>query len=350
MGEATHTGARNFKADFRSDTVTKPVSMMKSAMLEAELGDDVYGDDASVNALEAKAADFLGKEAALFVPSGTQSNLLAIMSHCQRGEEFLTGQGYHIQVAEAMGSAILASVASHPLPPNENGELNEEDIIAAIKPDDSHYPITRLLAIENTFNGTPFPVSYMKRMANLAKEHKLGLHCDGARLLNAAIALETPAKDLVKDCDTVSLCLSKGLGAPVGSVLAGSSDAIGRARRGRKMLGGGMRQAGMLAAAGIYALDHHINRLAEDHQRAATLHKSLSSVSELKVSYSGTNMLFVELPPQCDPDALAQFLNERQLIITPSQNLRLVTHLDIDDEACENLTESLTEFIGLSAN
>lgn len=338
--------AYTITADFRSDTVTRPTDAMRAAMMEAELGDDVYGDDPSVNALEARAASLLGKEEALFLPSGTQSNLAAVMAHCGRGEEFLIGTGYHIQSWEAMGTAVLGSVACQPLPVDARHALDAETIRAAIQPDDPHRPMTRLLSIENTVHGMVQPLDTMDEMAAVARENGLGLHCDGARLMNAAVALEVEPDRLVAGCDSVSLCLSKGLGAPVGSVLAGDAATIARARRIRKMLGGGMRQAGVLAAAGLHALDHHIARLAEDHRRARGLAERLAKIDGISVDLDQveTNMIFAAIDERIAVDGLGTFLAERGIGVNPERALRLVVHLDIDDAACDQMVEGLAAF------
>lgn len=343
--------ANAITADFRSDTVTRPTPAMRQAMLDAEVGDDVYRDDPSVNALQQKAAQLLGKEAALFMPSGTQSNLAAVMAHCNRGEECLVGQDYHINVWEAMGTAVLGSVACHPLPVNDAGGLDEKTIRDAIKPDDWHKPQTRLLSIENTKDGMVQPLAYMDSMAAVARDCGLKLHCDGARLMNAVVATGSDPARFVEGCDSVSLCLSKGLGAPVGSVLVGDAETINRAGRIRKMLGGGLRQAGVLAAAAIHALDHHVDRLDEDHRRAATLATRLNALNGISVDTARvhTNMVFARFDDGIALDDLEVFLADRGVAINPDRELRLVTHLDLDDAAIDSLVDALAAFTGAYA-
>ncbi|MCW5622370.1 MAG: low-specificity L-threonine aldolase, partial [Burkholderiales bacterium] len=257
--------------DLRSDTVTRPTPGMRAAMAAAEVGDDVYGEDPTVNRLEVLAAGLLGKEAALFVPTGTQSNLLGVMAHCERGDEYLVGQQAHTYKYEGGGAAVLGSIQPQPLEFEPDGSLDLERAAAAIKPDDSHFARTRLLCLENTQGGKVLALDYLERAHAFARAHGLGLHLDGARLFNAAVEQGVPVGEIARWFDTVSVCLSKGLGAPVGSVLCGSAGHIAKARRWRKVLGGGMRQAGVLAAAGIYALENHIERLAEDHANARRL-------------------------------------------------------------------------------
>ncbi len=283
--------------DLRSDTVTQPTDAMRQAMLHAEVGDDVYGEDPGVNALEAFGARLLGKQAALFVPSGTMSNLLAVMSHCQRGEGAILGNAAHIYRYEAQGSAVLGSVALQPLPMQRDGTLAFDDIRAALAPDDAHFVQTRLICLENTHNGKVLPLSYLQEMGAFVAERGLKLHLDGARLFNSAVASETPVEVIAAPFDSISICLSKGLGAPVGSLLVGSHDFIARARRLRKMLGGGMRQAGILAQAGLFALEQHVTRLADDHRRAKRLAEGLAALPgiELDLSLVQSNMVFLRL-------------------------------------------------------
>src|SRR5690606_4973835 len=281
--------------DFRSDTVTRPSAGMRAAMAEAEVGDDVFGDDPSVNLLEQRMAGMVGKEAALFVPSGTQSNLLALMSHCGRGDEFIAGQKAHLYVNEAGGAAVLGSIQPQPIAHRADGTMALDDIEAAIKPDDSHFARTRAIALENTFGGRALPMDYMLAVADIAQRHGLGLHLDGARAFNACAALGLDIASFTAPFDTVSICLSKGLGAPVGSVLIGRRDLIDTARRHRKMLGGGLRQSGVLAAAGLYALEHNIGRLADDHRRARALAEGLAQHAALRVAMPDTNIVWVNV-------------------------------------------------------
>src|SRR6185503_476525 len=271
-------GASMKVIDLRSDTVTKPTAEMRAAMLAAEVGDDVYGEDPTVNRLEALAAARLGKEAALFVCSGTQSNLLALLSHCERGDEYIVGQQGHTYKYEGGGAAVLGSIQPQPLDYEADGSLDLGRVEGAIKPDDSHFAKTRLLCLENTQGGKVLSLDYLRRAREFTLARGLGLHLDGARIFNAAVHLGVPVLEISKQFDTVSVCLSKGLGAPVGSVLCGSKDLIAKARRWRKVVGGGMRQAGLLAAAGIYALQHNIERLARDHDNASKLADGLSRI------------------------------------------------------------------------
>ncbi len=316
--------------DLRSDTVTRPSAGMRRAMMDAEVGDDVFGDDPTVNRLQALLAEMLGFEAGLFMPSGTQSNLAALMTHCQRGDEVLLGQNAHSYRYEAGGAAVLGSIQPQPLEHEPDGSIALERIAAAIKPDDPHFARTRLLALENTIGGKVLPMPYQHAATDLAHERGLATHLDGARLFNAAAALGVAPREIAAGFDSVSVCLSKGLGAPVGSVLLGTREFIGRARRPRKMLGGGLRQAGVLAAAGIYALEHHVARLADDHANAQRLADGLCGIDEVAVDGPHSNMVFVTVPP-ARLSALEAFLRERGiLILARSAVVRLVTHLDVD--------------------
>ena len=340
------------RMDFRSDTVTRPTAGMYQAMIEAPLGDDVYGDDPTVNALEARVADMLDKEAALFVTSGTQSNLIALMTHLRRGEEFLSGETYHVIGHEAGGSSALGGVIASGLPEAANGQILVADMQAAIKEDDPHYPITRLLSLENTIRGRVQPLSYMASLASAARSHGLSLHLDGARLMNAVIASGTPVSDYAALFDTVSLCLSKGLGAPFGSVLSGPAEFIKHARRLRKMVGGGLRQSGMAAAAGLYALDYHVERLAEDHRRARQLADALTSIEGAHVNLDmvETNMVFLNLPDGRGASLKSALADQGITISGPdiyndNASFRLVTHLDCDDESIEKLADAIYAFL-----
>ncbi|HHQ4939810.1 low-specificity L-threonine aldolase [Aeromonas veronii] len=333
--------------DLRSDTVTQPTDAMRQAMLHAEVGDDVYGEDPGVNALEAFGARLLGKQAALFVPSGTMSNLLAVMSHCQRGEGAILGNAAHIYRYEAQGSAVLGSVALQPLPMQRDGTLAFDDIKAALAPDDAHFVQTRLICLENTHNGKVLPLSYLQEMGAFVAERGLKLHLDGARLFNAAVASETPVEVIAAPFDSISICLSKGLGAPVGSLLVGSHDFIARARRLRKMLGGGMRQAGILAQAGLFALEQHVTRLADDHRRAKRLAEGLAALSgiELDLSLVQSNMVFLRLR-EGESAPLLAFMKERGILFSGYGELRLVTHLQINDDDIEEVIDAFTEYLG----
>lgn len=330
--------------DLRSDTVTQPDQTMREVMAGAQVGDDVYGDDPNVNALEHETAELLGKQAGLFLPSGTMSNLTSVLAHCQRGEEVLVGDKYHISCDEAAGAAVLGSVAMHALQTDEFGRFNLEQVNAAIKPNDYHCPITRLLCLENTVGGCIQEQSHIDALVDCAKSHGLATHMDGARLLNAAVAQNLPPSRLVKSIDTVSLCLSKGLGVPLGSVLVGPSSVIERARRLRKMLGGGMRQAGIIAAAGRHALQHNVERLAQDHRRTQELAIALEGVQGLHFNRARvqTNMLFLQ---SLQMPALASYLAQRGIAITAiGENARIVLHMQIDDAALQKITEAIQGF------
>ena len=337
----------NTKADFRSDTVTRPTAAMMAAIAAAEVGDDVYGEDPTTNALEARAAELLGKEAGLFLTSGTQSNLAGLLAHCGRGEEVLTGAGYHIAAWEAGGASVLGSVLISTLERAADGRLDPALIKSAIKPDDYHMPETKLLSIENPFSGVAFPLEYMDLMAATAHDNGLKLHCDGARLMNAATALGVDPKRLVAGCDSVSLCLSKGLGTPAGTVLVGDASLIERARRIRKMLGGGMRQTGLLAAAGLHALDQHIDRMAEDHRRARMIAEKFDQMEGISVDLNTvqTNVIFAMLDEHIRLDGMGEFMAERGIVIIPEREMRLITHLDHDDDDCHRLVDAMGEWI-----
>lgn len=323
--------------DLRSDTVTRPTDAMRQAMTAAEVGDDVYGEDPTVNRLEELAAEMLGTEAALFAASGTQTNLLALMSHCARGDEYIVGQSAHTYRFEGGGAAVLGSIQPQPLDFDSNGTLNLDQVESAIKPKDVHFARTRLLCLENTQNGLALPMDYLTRAGEFARAHALKLHLDGARVFNAAVKHNVPVNDITRHFDSISVCLSKGLGAPVGSLLCASHELIGQARRWRKVLGGGMRQAGILAAAGIHALENHIDRLAEDHDNAAFLAGELNGIDQLTVDYqpAQTNMVFVDMDA-VESERLRVYLQERGIIIGQGPKLRLVIHLDIDrDDICQ---------------
>jgi len=336
--------ATSESVDLRSDTVTRPGAGMRRAMMDAEVGDDVFGDDPTVNRLQALLAEMLGFEAGLFMPSGTQSNLAALMTHCQRGDEVLVGQNAHTYRYEGGGAAVLGSIQPQPLENEPDGSIALDRIAGAIKPDDPHFARTRLLALENTIGGKVLPLRYQHAATGLAHERGLATHLDGARLFNAAIALGVAPREMAAGFDSVSVCLSKGLGAPVGSVLLGTRDFIDCARRPRKMLGGGLRQAGVLAAAGIHALEHNVARLADDHANAQRLADGLRRIDVLKVDGPHTNMLFVAVPPE-RVAALATFLRSRGiLVMARSPALRLVTHLDVDSAGIDRTTTAFAEF------
>lgn len=314
--------------DLRSDTVTRPSEGMKAAMMHAEVGDDVWGDDPTVQRLQATVAERAGKEAALFFPSGTQSNLAALMAHCARGDEYIVGQAAHTYKYEGGGAAVLGSIQPQPLENAVDGSLPLEKIAAAIKPVDDHFARTRLLALENTLGGKVLPPAYVTDAVQLARQHGLATHLDGARVYNAAVASGQSVGALTAPFDTVSICFSKGLGAPVGSVLVGSRELIERAHRWRKVLGGGMRQAGVLAAACLYALEHNVDRLAEDHANAAHLAAGLAGIDQVTVQSQATNMVFAQFPKEdCAP--LEAWLKERGILTQMLYASRFVTHLDV---------------------
>ena len=330
--------------DLRSDTVTRPTAAMWDAMRAAELGDDVFGDDPTVNALQARIAAELGFEAALFMPTGTQSNLCALMSHCQRGDEYIVGQMAHTYRWEGGGAAVLGSIQPQPLPNQPDGSLALADIEAAIKPDDAHYARTRLLTLENTWGGQVLPLPYIEAATALARSRGLATHLDGARLFNAAVASGLPAREIARHFDSVSVCFSKGLGTPAGSALCGSRALIASAHRWRKMAGGGMRQSGVLAAAALHALDHHVQRLAVDHANARRLADGLRGLPGVSVTAPQTNIVFVDLVPEKAAGAVER-LRQRGVLATGLYRLRLVTHLDVSagdiDRAVQVLRESL---------
>jgi threonine aldolase len=340
--------------DLRSDTVTRPTAAMREAMLAAPLGDDVFGDDPSVNALQEKIAALLGFEAALFVPTGTQSNLCGILAHCQRGDEYIVGQMAHCYRWEGGGAAVFGSVQPQPLSHQDDGTLALADIEAAIKPDDPHFARTRLLALENTLGGKLLPQAYLEQATALAQRHGLSRHLDGARLFNAAVAQatqtggdpRTEARRMAQCFDSVSVCFSKGLGAPVGSALCGSRELIARARRIRKMAGGGMRQAGVLAAAASYALDHHIDRLGQDHVLAQQLAQGLQGMDGVQVQMPHSNMVFVSLSGAARERAagLLPHLAQRGVLATGLYQLRFVTHLDVDAAGIERAVAAMRDY------
>ena len=327
--------------DLRSDTVTQPTAAMREAMLTAELGDDVYGEDPTVNHLESWLANELGFAAALFVPTGTMSNLLGLMAHCERGDEYIVGQQAHTYKYEGGGAAVLGSIQPQPIDGEADGSLDLAKVEAAIKQDDFHFARTRLLALENTMQGKVLPLDYLAAARELTQRRGLSLHLDGARLYNAAVKLGVPAREITQYFDSVSVCLSKGLGAPVGSVLCGSAALIGKARRLRKMVGGGMRQAGVLAAAGLYALQHQVERLAEDHAKAAHLGEALAGLG-YSVEPVQTNMVYVQLGERAGQ--IKAFMAERGIVVSAAPRLRLVTHLDVSAEQIEQVIEAFAAF------
>ena len=329
--------------DLRSDTVTRPSPEMRAAMAAAEVGDDVYGEDPTVNRLEAIAAERLRTEAALFVCSGTQSNLLALLAHCERGDEYIVGQQAHTYKFEGGGAAVVGSIQPQPLDFEPDGSLDLGKVAAAIKPDDPHFARTRLLCLENTQGGRVLPLDYLARAGEFATRKRLALHLDGARIFNAAVHLGVSVTEISRPFDSVSVCLSKGLGAPVGSVLCGSRALVARARRWRKVLGGGMRQAGVLAAAGIHALARNVERLAEDHENARLLAEGLAGIDGLGVAPVQTNMVYVTVAPGRSAP-LREHLATRGMFVRGEGTIRLVTHLDVDRSDVARFVGAVKEF------
>jgi len=340
--------------DLRSDTVTQPTPAMRQAMAEAPVGDDVYGEDPTVNRLQAMAAELMGKQAGLFVASGTMGNLTAVLTHCQRGDEVMLGNKAHTFLFEAGGISALGGVHSCQLPNQPDGSLALEDLRAALREDDPHDPVSRLICLENTHNrcgGTYQGAEYLHQVAEFAHAHAVQVHLDGARIFNAAVAQKVPAKDLAEGADSVTFCLSKGLCAPVGSVLCGTKEFIARALRVRKMLGGGMRQAGILAAAGIVALETMIDRLSEDHARARRLAEGLCAVPglQLELGMPATNMVFVKLAEKVSLSAepILHALEERGVLVGPTSDrgFRLVTHYWVDDGGIQKAVQAFREVL-----
>jgi threonine aldolase len=333
------------RIDFRSDTVTQPSRAMRQAMAKAEVGDDVYRDDPTVNRLENYAAELLGFEAAIFTASGTQANLIGIMSHCGRGDEYIVGQQAHTYKYEGGGAAVLGSIQPQPIEFEPDSTLSLTMVEEKIKPDDIHFARTRLLCLENTRNGKTLPLEYLGQAASFVKDRNLKLHLDGARLFNAVVKQSVQVMDITRHFDSVSLCLSKGLGAPVGSLLCGSGGFIEEARKWRKMVGGGMRQAGILAAAGLYALENNVERLALDHEHAEILSEGLLQYELLDVERdpTQTNMVFFSMDGAKAKD-LAGFLAKNDIFISPGRTTRLVTHLDISHEDIVYTLQKVDEF------
>jgi len=331
--------------DFRSDTVTLPTAGMFEAIPKAKLGDDVYDEDIEVLELQQYAAELLGKEASLFFPSGTQSNLSAILSHCQRGDEALIGREYHTNLYEARGASVLGGVGICPIDIDESGSMAVEDMISQIKEDDPHYAITKLLCLENPISGQVQPQHQIDDLAKVAHERGLSVHLDGARLFNAHIHTGLSPKELTKNCDSISICLSKGLGAPAGTLLVSSHEIIAKAKRIRKILGGSMRQVGILAACGMYALKNNIERLQEDHDNAKLLAQGLSQISELEVDYgeNQTNMLFVNCPEE-HRAPLEQYLSDHNIRISNLERGRLVCHLGITEKDIRSVIEVFRKY------
>jgi threonine aldolase len=331
--------------DLRSDTVTRPTAAMRAAMNAADVGDDVYGDDPTVNRLQEYAADLFGYEDALFAPSGTQSNLLALLVHCGRGDEYLVGQEAHTYRYEAGGAAVLGSIQPQPIINQPDGSIALDDIAAYIKPDDFHFARSKLLALENTINGRVLPMDYVRQATALAHDKGLATHLDGARVCNAAVQLGVSPREILQGFDSVSVCLSKGLGAPVGSLLLGSKPLIKEAKRWRKMLGGGMRQAGMIAAGGLYALEHNIPRLAEDHANAAYFAAELAKMKTIKVSTPQTNIFYVDVPSFLTR-GLEDVLQLTRIRVSMAPRLRIVTHMDATREDIDRAITVFGDFFG----
>lgn len=329
--------------DLRSDTVTRPSRAMLEEMMAAPVGDDVYGDDPTVNELQRYAAELSGKEAALFLPTGTQANLVALLSHCERGEEYIVGQGAHNYLYEAGGAAVLGSIQPQPIDAAPDGTLPLDKVAAKIKADDIHFARTKLLSLENTHNGKVLPREYLKAAWDFTRERKLGLHVDGARIFNAVVEYGCELKAITQYCDSFTICLSKGLGTPVGSLLVGSADYIRRANRWRKMTGGGMRQAGILAAAGLYALKNNVSRLKNDHDNAAWMAAQLREIGA-DVMRHDTNMLFVRVGDE-HAAALGDFMKARGVLINASPVVRLVMHLDVNREQLTEVVKHWQAFL-----
>jgi threonine aldolase len=337
----------NSVVDLRSDTVTRPTPAMQTAMAAAVVGDDVWGDDPTVNRLQAIAAERTGKEAALFFPSGTQSNLAALMAHCERGDEYIVGQMAHTYRWEGGGAAVLGSIQPQPIDNEADGTIPVAKIAAAIKPHGpglgAHFARTRLLALENTWSGRVLPAAYVSEAADFARAKGLGVHLDGARSFNAAVESKVSIADICKPFDTVSICTSKGLGAPIGAVLVGNRDLIDKAYRWRKMLGGGMRQSGYVAAASIYALDHHVDRLADDHANAKMLAAGLAKIPSISVLSQATNMVFLQLP-EAHAKPLEHFMAKRGMLMQGAYSARLVTHLDVSLDDVHRFVAAVGEY------
>jgi len=329
--------------DLRSDTVTRPSAAMRKAMMDADLGDDVFGDDPTVNRLQARAAEIFGFEAALLFPSGTQSNLAALMSHCQRGDEVILGIEAHSYRYEAGGLSVLGSIQPQAIPNRADGSIDLAEVEAAIKPDDPHFARTRLIALENTITGRVLPRAYLEQAIALARRRNLAIHLDGARVFNAATQLGMNVQDLCAGFDSVSSCLSKGLGAPAGTVLLGSGEFIQRARRARKILGGGMRQAGVIAAAGLYALENNVARLAEDHANAEKLARGLRELG--LPAQLNTNMVLLKIAAD-KAAALEAHMKKHDVLVLPRAPMRLVTHLDVDAAGIERALGAFRAFFG----
>lgn len=330
--------------DLRSDTVTRPTAAMRAAMAAAEVGDDVFGDDPTVRALEASVAELLGKQAAVFVTSGTQSNLCALLAHCGRGDEYIVGDHAHSYWYEAGGAAVLGSIQPQPVRMEADGSLDLDHVGEVIKPDDPHFARSKLVSFENTHDGKVQSIERMREGTEFARSHGLNVHLDGARLWNAAVALGVDPGAVAAPYDTISVCLSKGLGAPVGSVLAGSTELVAEARKWRKMLGGSLRQVGVLAAAGQHAIDHHRERLVDDHANAARLAERLADQPGVEIESVSTNMVFAHLPVDDDASFMTAAEDAGLLVRTwGGGHTRLVTHIDVSADDVEQAANLLGE-------
>lgn len=344
MSTTEFPDARAMPVDLRSDTVTTPTPAMRRAMAEAVVGDDVKGEDPTVRRLEETVAERLGFDAGMFVPSGTQSNLCALLAHCQRGDEYLVGRTMHTYKFEGGGAAALGGIVPCPLPELPDGTLDLDLVLRSIKPDDPHFPRSRLICLENTHNARVLPVDAVDATIETAHENGLAIHLDGARLWNAAVELELPAARLARGFDSVSVCLSKGLGAPVGSVLVGDAGLIAAARRWRKMLGGGMRQAGVLAAAGLVALEEGVARLADDHRRTRLLAAGLAELPGVEIRWADTNMVFVRVDEERGAELRRTLLEAGVLADVDAGALRLVLHHQVSDAGVERTLEAFRAF------
>ena len=332
------------RLDLRSDTVTQPCATMRRLMAQAPVGDDVYGEDPTINRLQEEVARLSGQADALFLPSGTQSNLVALLSHCQRGDEYLVANHAHTYYYEGGGASALGGIHPRPIAPDADGCLAIENLQRALRPPDVHFPVTRLLALENTYHGRVLPLNYLAAAQAFAREHGLNIHLDGARAFNAAAALDVPLQQITGGFDSVSLCLSKGLGAPAGTVLAGSRDFIRTARRWRKVVGGGMRQAGILAAAGLHALEHR-HHLARDHEIAKQLAQRLEALPDISLKMGGaqTNMLFIQLK-RGNAESLAAYAKQHGMLMGGKGPVRLVIHRDLPDDTAARVAELIEAY------
>jgi len=333
--------------DLRSDTVTRPTDAMRAAMAAAEVGDDVFGDDPTVLRLEATVAELLGKEAGVFVSSGTQSNLCGLMAHCQRGDEYIVGDNAHTFKYEAGGAAVLGSIQPQTVPMHADGSLDLQRVAAVVKPDDPHFARSKLLCLENTHDGKVLTLEQMREAEAVGRDHGLAVHLDGARLWNAAAELGAEPIDLAAPFDSVSVCLSKGLGAPIGSVLVGSSDFIQEARKWRKMLGGAMRQVGLIAAAGLHAVEHNRERMVDDHANAEALAAGMAEIDAVTVDNQATNMVFATLDVD---DGGERFVNEMHahgvIVRMHGGQTRLVTHLDVTADDVAKVVDAMKVAVG----